>query len=55
MINRGSYMRARVLSYLFNEFGKDIKCEASRAYCLFLNKFNKFNDTREGMLDSNII
>ena len=32
--------------------GKEIKCEACRAFYLFLIKFNEFNDTRAQMLDS---
>ena len=56
MINRGYYMSARVLLYLLNEFGKDIKMPSfSSILSLFRNEFNKFNDTRERMLDSYII
>ena len=31
----GSYMSAHVLFNLLNELGKEIKCEACRAICLF--------------------
>ena len=34
-INRGSYMSAHVLLNLLNELGKEIKCEACRAFYLF--------------------
>ena len=30
-----------------------MKSEASRAFYLFCNEFNKFNNTGAGMLDSN--
>ena len=33
--NRGSYVSAHVLLILLNELGKEIKCEACRAYYLF--------------------
>ena len=34
-------------------WGKEIKCEACRAFSLFFrNEFNKFNKTRARMLDS---
>ena len=45
-------MSAHVLLILLNELGKEIKCEACRASCLFCNKFNKFNTTGARMLDS---
>ena len=32
---RGSYMSAHVLLNLINELGKEIKCEACRAFYLF--------------------
>ena len=32
---RGSYMSAHVLLNLLNELGKEIKCEACRAFYLF--------------------
>ena len=39
-------MRAHVLFTLLNELGKEIKCEACRAfYHFFRNKFNKFSNT----------
>ena len=34
-IYRGSYMSAHVLLNLLNELGKEIKCEACRAFYLF--------------------
>ena len=34
-INRGSYMSAHVLLNLLNELGKEIKCDACRAFYLF--------------------
>ena len=49
---RGSYMSAHFLLILLNELGKEIKCEACRAFYLFRNEFNKFNNTRARMLDS---
>ena len=52
-INIGSYMSAHVLLILSNELGKEIKCEACRAfYIFFRNEFNKFNNTRARILDS---
>ena len=45
-------MSAHVLLILLNEWGKEIKCEACRAFYLFRNKFNKLNKTRARMLDS---
>ena len=46
-------MSAHVLLILLIEFGKEIKCEACRAFYLFFcNEFNKFNNTRARMLDS---
>ena len=46
-------MSANVLLNLLNELGKEIKCEACRAFYLFFrNEFNKFNNTRARMLDS---
>ena len=46
-------MSAHVLLNLLNELGKEINCKACRAFYLFFrNKFNKFNNTRAGMLDS---
>ena len=50
-LNRGSYMSAHVLLNLLNEMGKEIKCEACRAFLsLYRNEFNKFNNTRARML-----
>ena len=34
-INKGSYISAYVLLNLLNELGKEIKCEACRAFYLF--------------------
>ena len=46
-------MSTHVLLHLLNELKKEIKCEACRAFYLFFrNEFNKFNNTRERMLDS---
>ena len=46
-------MSAHVLLNLLNKLGKEIKCEACRAfYHFFRNEFNKFNNTRARMLDS---
>ena len=51
-IYSGSNKSAHILN-LLNEFGgKEIKCEACRAFYLFHNEFNKFNNTRARMLDS---
>ena len=41
--NRGSYMSAHVLLNLLNELGKEIKCEACRAFYLFFR--NEFNNS----------
>ena len=39
-------MSAHVLFHLFNKLGKEIKCEACRAfYFFFHNDCNKFNNT----------
>ena len=46
-------MSTHVLLNLLASWGKEIKCEACRAfYLLFRNEFNKFNNTRARMLDS---
>ena len=46
-------MSAHVLLNLLNEWGKEIKCEACRAFYLFFrNEFNIFNNTRARMIDS---
>ena len=46
-------MSDHVLLNLFNELGKEIKCEACRAFYLFFTtSFNKFNNTRARMIDS---
>ena len=34
-LHRGSYMSAHVLFILLNDWGKEIKCEACRAFYLF--------------------
>ena len=48
-----TFMSAHVLLNLLSELGKEIKCEACRAFYLFFrNEFNKFNKTRARMLDS---
>ena len=38
-------MNAHVLLNLLKELRKRIKCEAYRAFYLFCNEFNKFNNT----------
>ena len=46
-------MSAHVLLNLLNGLGKEIKCEACRAFYLFFrNEFNKFISTRARMLNS---
>ena len=45
-------MSAHVLSNLLNDFGKEMKCEACRAFYRFPNEFDRFNNTRTRMLDS---
>ena len=44
-------MSAHVLLNLLNELGKKIKCETCRAFYLFRNEFNRFNNTGARMLD----
>ena len=52
-VNRGSYMSAHVLLNLLNKLGKRDKTRGLPSILsLFRNKFNKFNNTRAGMLDS---
>ena len=48
---RGSYMSAHVLLILLNELGKPTKRSLQSILFLFCNEFNKFNNTRAGMLD----
>ena len=51
--NRGSYMSAHVLLNLLNELGKRDKMRGLPSILSpFPNEFNKFNNTRAGMLDS---
>ena len=46
-------MSVYVLLILLNELMEELKCEAYQAFYLFFcNKFNKFNNTGAGMLDS---
>ena len=46
-------MSAHVLLNLSNKFGKRDKMRGLPSIlCLFRNKFNKFSNTRAGMLDS---
>ena len=53
IIHRGSYMSAHVLLNLLNELGKRDKMRGLPSILsLFRNEFNKFNNTRERMLDS---
>ena len=52
-IYRGSYMSAHVLLNLVNELRKrDTMPGLPSILSLFRNEFNKFNNTRAGMLDS---
>ena len=51
-IDRGFYMSAHVLLILFNELGKSKMRGLPNVLSLFRNEFNKFNNTRAGMLDS---
>ena len=49
----GSYISSHVLLNLLNEDGKSDKMRGLPSILsLFLNKFNKFNNTGAGMLDS---
>ena len=51
--NRGSNISAHVLLNLLNELGKRDKMRGLPSILsLFGNKFNKFNNSRERMLDS---
>ena len=53
--NRGSYRSAHVLLNLLNKLGKRDKnamLAEQNILSLFRNKFNKFNNTGERMLDS---
>ena len=53
VLHRGSYMSAHVLLNLLNELGKRDKMRGLPSILpLFRNEFNKFNNTRERMLDS---
>ena len=52
-IHRGSYKSAHVLLNLLNELGKRDKMRGLPSILsLFRNEFNRFNNTRERMLDS---
>ena len=52
-LNRGSYMSAHVLLNLLNKLRKRDKMRGLPSILsLFLNEFNKFNNTRARMLDS---
>ena len=52
-IYRASYMSAHVLLNLLNELGKRDKMRGLPSILyLFVNEFNKFNNTRARMLDS---
>ena len=52
-IYRGSCISAHVILNLLNEFSKRDKMRGLPSILfLFLNKFNKFNKTGAGMLDS---
>ena len=53
LLNRGSYMSARVLLNLLNELGKRDKMRGLPSILsLFRDEFNKFNNTRAQKLDS---
>ena len=53
LLYRGSYMSAYVLLNFLNELGKRDKMRGLPSILsLFRIKFNKFNNTRAGMLDS---
>ena len=45
-------MSAHVLLKLLKSWVKGIKCKVCRAFYLFHNEFNKFNNTGAQMLDS---
>ena len=50
---RGSYKSANVLLNLLKELGKKDKMQGLPSILsLICNEFNKFNNTRAGMLDS---
>ena len=52
-VHRGSYVSAHVILNLLNKLGKRNKMQGLPIILsLFRNKFNKFNSTRAGMLDS---
>ena len=52
-INRGSHMNAHVLLNLLNELRKKDKMRGLQSILsLFCSKFNEFNNTEAGMLDS---
>ena len=54
LLNRGSYMSAHVLLTSLNKLGKRDKMRGLLSILsLFRNEFNKFNNTRARMLDSN--
>ena len=53
-LNRGSYMSAHALLNLLYKLGKRDKMRGlSSVLSLFRNKFNKFNNAKARMLDSN--
>ena len=53
ILYRRSYMSTHVLLNVLNELGKRDKMQGLPSILsLFRNKFNKFNNTRAGMLDS---
>ena len=50
---RGSYVSAHILLNLLNKLGEKIRCEALLSIIsVFLNEFNKFNNTGARMQDS---
>ena len=53
LIYRGAYMSTHVLLNLLNELWKSDKMRGWQSILLlFCSQFNKFNNTRAGMLDS---
>ena len=54
LLYRGSYMKAHVLLNLLNKLGKRDQMRGLLSnLSIFRNKFNRFNNTRARMLDSN--
>ena len=51
LINKGSFISARVLLNVINELGKSDEMRGFRTFYLFF-AFNKFNSTKARMFDS---